>query len=148
MWDDLTVEDHLLFYLRLKGLSNLDAGKSVIAAAEDVLLIPHLRKKVKELSGGMKRRLSLSISLVGDPKVIFLDEPTTGLDPANRSQFWNILFKVKKGRAILLTTHIMKEADVLSDKIAIIDRGVIKAYGRKQEVKSDFCKGYLLSGSV
>ena len=100
-------------------------------AADDVLLGPHLKKKVKELSGGMKRRLSLSISLVGDPKVIFLDEPTTGLDPANRSQFWKILSQIKSGRAILLTTHIMKEADILSDKIAIIDKGVIKAYGMK-----------------
>lgn len=76
-----------MFYLRLKGINNFDAKKSVRQAAEDVLLTPHLSKKVRELSGGMKRRLSLSIALVGDPKVIFLDEPTTGLDPANRTQF-------------------------------------------------------------
>ena len=87
LWEDLTVEDHLLFYFRLKGVRNSDEKRSVMKAADDVLLGPHLKKKVKELSGGMKRRLSLSISLVGNPKVIFLDEPTTGLDPANRSQF-------------------------------------------------------------
>lgn len=148
LWEDLTIEDHLLFYLRLKGISNSDEKQNVAKAADQVLLKPHLHKKVRELSGGMKRRLSLAISLVGDPKVIFLDEPTTGLDPANRTQFWSILFNVKKGRAILLTTHIMKEADILSDKIAIIDRGVIKAYGMKQDVKRDFCSGYLLSGSI
>lgn len=84
LWDELTIEDHLLFYLRLKGVETSCEKSSVKKAAEEVFLTPHLKKKVKELSGGMKRRLSLSIALVGEPKVIFLDEPTTGLDPANR----------------------------------------------------------------
>lgn len=148
LWEDLTIEDHLLFYLRLKGIKTANETASVKKAVNEVFLTPHLKKKVKELSGGMKRRLSLSIALVGEPKVIFLDEPTTGLDPANRRQFWKILSKVKKKRAIVLTTHIMKEADVLSDIIAIIANGKIKAYGLKQEVKKKYCRGYNLSGNI
>lgn len=148
LWEDLTIEDHLLFYLRLKGVATNQECTQVLNAAEEVLLTPHLKKKVKELSGGMKRRLSLSIAIVGDPRVIFLDEPTTGLDPANRRQFWKILSGVKANRAIVLTTHIMKEADVLSDKIAIIDKGKIKAYGLKREIKKQYCRGFNLSGNI
>ena len=78
-------------------------------------------KRVKELSGGMKRRLSLAIAIVGEPKVVFLDEPTTGLDPRNRQQFWKIIGNIKKGKAVILTTHIMEEADHVSDRIGIIN---------------------------
>jgi len=85
--------------------------------------------KSTALSGGMKRRLSVAIALVGDPKIVFLDEPTTGLDPENRRQLWDILAKCKIGRAMVLTTHLMEEADVLCNRIGIQDHGVLRCVG-------------------
>lgn len=76
---------------------------------------------VGSLSGGMKRRLSVAISIVSDPKIIYLDEPTTGLDPESRRQLWDILARLKGKRAVVLTTHSMEEADVLCNRISIIN---------------------------
>ena len=84
LWDDLTVEEHLLFYARLKGISPADEVSKVKSAMDEVYLSKFAKFKTKQLSGGMKRRLSVAISLVGDPKIVFLDEPSTGLDPENR----------------------------------------------------------------
>lgn len=118
-WEDLTVEEHLLFYLRLKGSKHdLDSEEAeVLRVCTDVELQDHRYKLAKALSGGMKRRLSLAISLIGNPDAIFLDEPTTGLDPLNREIFWGILQKIKKDKSIILTTHLMQEADFLSDRV-------------------------------
>lgn len=79
-----------------------------------------------KLSGGMRRRLSVAIALVSDPKIIFLDEPSTGLDPENRRQLWNILARLKGKKAIVLTTHSMEEADVLCNRIAIVNDGILR----------------------
>jgi len=82
--------------------------------------------EARQLSGGMKRRLSVAISLVSDPKIIYLDEPSTGLDPENRRQLWEIISKLKGKRAIILTTHSMEEADVLCNRIAIVSNGILR----------------------
>lgn len=116
-WEDLTVTEHLLFYLRLKGCESSDEIAHVNEVCTQVELFEHKDKLAKELSGGMKRRLSLAIAMIGDPQVIFLDEPTTGLDPLNREIFWKILERVKRDKSIILTTHLMQEADNLSDRI-------------------------------
>lgn len=78
---------------------------------------------IKTFSGGMKRRISLAISAIGHPSIIFLDEPTTGMDPKSRRQIWNLIKNLKKNRAMILTTHAMEEAEALSDRIAIIYEG-------------------------
>lgn len=96
---------------------------------ENVFLTKFANLKSTELSGGMRRRLSVSISLVGNPKIVFLDEPTTGLDPENRRQLWDILTNCKGGRAIVLTTHSMEEADVLCSRVGIINNGVLRCVG-------------------
>ena len=85
--------------------------------------------KTKALSGGMKRRLSIAIALVSEPKIIYLDEPSTGLDPENRRQLWDILAAIKGKRAIVLTTHSMEEADVLCNRIAIVNDGILRCIG-------------------
>lgn len=115
-----------MFYARLKGVDPSREKESVETAMEEVFLMPFRDFKTKQLSGGMKRRLSVAISLVADPKVVFLDEPTTGLDPENRRQLWNILSACRGKRAIIITTHSMEEADVLCDRIGIVTSGVLR----------------------
>ncbi|CAF4258949.1 unnamed protein product, partial [Rotaria sordida] len=90
----------------------------------------------KNLSGGMKRRLSIGISLMNNPKVVILDEPTSGIDPYNRRLIWTIIRKLKlTGKCVLLTTHFLEEADVLSDRIAIMSRGRLQANGTPDFLK-------------
>ena len=100
--------------------------------------------KSKELSGGMKRRLSVAISLVSEPKIIFLDEPSTGLDPENRRQLWDILSKLKGKKALILTTHSMEEADVLCNRIAIVNNGILSCVAPQVRLKSIYGGGYHL----
>ncbi len=95
---------------------------------EEVQLTDKAKAQVKELSGGQKQRLSIAIGLVNDPKVLFLDEPTTGLDPQARRNLWELVKAIKaKGKTIVLTTHYMDEAEVLCDRVAIMDAGKIIA---------------------
>lgn len=95
---------------------------------EDVELTDKAKNEARELSGGQRQRLSVAIALVNDPKVLFLDEPTTGLDPQARRHLWDLIKKIKqRGKTIILTTHYMDEAEVLCDRIAIMDHGKIIA---------------------
>ena len=98
-------------------------------------LIGREKDRVGTFSGGMKRRLSIAMALIHDPPVIFLDEPTLGLDPQARRVMWHHIAQLKKGKTILLTTHYMEEADNLSDEIAIIDEGRIVASGTPAQLK-------------
>ena len=144
LWPELTVYEHLLFYARLKGIPPSEEELRVASALQDVYLDNFRHLKTKELSGGMRRRLSVAISLVGDPKIVFLDEPTTGLDPENRRQLWEILAICRKGRAMVLTTHSMEEADVLSSRVAIMHLGVLRCIGPQVVLKSVYGGGFHL----
>jgi ABC-type multidrug transport system ATPase subunit len=144
LWPELTVQEHLLFYARLKGSKPEEEESRVRRALEDVYLEKFSTLKTSELSGGMRRRLSVAISLVGNPKIVFLDEPTTGLDPENRRQLWDILANCKGGRAMVLTTHSMEEADVLCSRIAIINHGILRCIGPQVALKSQYGGGYHL----
>ena len=110
LWPTLTVEEHLYFYARLRGVSRKDEDQKVNSTLEEVNLEEWRKSKAMQLSGGMKRRLSIGISLVGDPRIVFMDEPTTGLDPENRRHLWEVLSSCRAKRAIFLTTHQMEEA--------------------------------------
>jgi len=94
------------------------------------------------LSGGMKRRVSLAISLIGEPKVVFLDEPTTGLDPETKRAMWTLVDMAKLGRAIVLTTHSMEEADALCGRIGIMAYGRMRCLGSSLHLKDKFGEGY------
>ena len=144
LWPELTVHEHLLFYARLKGISPKDEKSSIDKAMAEVYLTKFKDLKSNQLSGGMRRRLSVAISLVGSPKIVFLDEPTTGLDPENRRQLWDILAKCKEGRAMVLTTHSMEEADVLCSRVAIVNDGVLRCIGQQVVLKSLYGGGYHL----
>jgi ABC-type multidrug transport system ATPase subunit len=100
------------------------------------------QQRAGSFSGGMKRRLSVACALLGDPRLVFLDEPTTGMDPVSRRQVWDIIERAKQGRAIILTTHSMEEADILGDRIAIMARGNLRCLGTSLRLKQKFGAGY------
>ncbi|KAH9719766.1 ABC transporter A family member 2 [Citrus sinensis] len=145
LWDALSGEEHLHLFANIKGLP-LDSIKSV---AEKSLAEVRLSKAAKvragSYSGGMKRRLSVAIALIGDPKLVILDEPTTGMDPITRRHVWDIIQDAKKGRAIILTTHSMEEADILSDRIAIMAKGRLRCIGTSIRLKSKFGTGFIVT---
>lgn len=101
--------------------------------------------QVRQLSGGMKRRLSLAISIIGNPKIIFMDEPTSGMDPIIRRQVWDVIRHIKKTTTIVLTTHSMEEADILSDRIGIMVKGEFVAIDTSIGLKNQFSEGYKIN---
>jgi len=142
VWPTLSVEEHLNFYARMRGYAGNVVNNIAKDAAVEVDLghVPH--RRVGRLSGGMKRRVSLAISLIGNPSTIFLDEPTTGLDPETKRNMWSILDLNKPGRSIVLTTHSMEEADALCDRIGIMAYGALRCLGSSLHLKSKFGDGY------
>ncbi|XP_050936141.1 ABC transporter A family member 7-like isoform X2 [Cucumis melo] len=147
LWDNLTGREHLLFYGRLKSLK----GSALIQAVEESLKEVNLfkggvaDKQAGMYSGGMKRRLSVAISLIGDPKVVYMDEPSTGLDPASRKTLWNAVKRGKQDRAIILTTHSMEEAEVLCDRIGIFVDGCLQCVGHPKELKARYGGVYVFT---
>ncbi|KAF9334496.1 hypothetical protein BG006_002055 [Podila minutissima] len=145
LWGDLTVDDHLLFYSRLRGVPPALEQQAVSHAIASVCLTKFRDRQVKTLSGGERRRVSIAIAMLGDNRVIFLDEPTTGLDPAVRRIIWDIVNRVKVDRTVILTTHSMEEADVLSDRIAIMTSGQLRCIGTSLHLKELYGSGFRLS---
>jgi len=142
LWPDLTVSEHLHFYARVKGCLRKFEKTAVHDAAQGVGLRLVLNKRVHQLSAGQKRRVSLAIALLGSPAVIFLDEPTTGLDPESRRVIWQVIENSKPGRAMVLTTHAMEEADALCTRIGILANGALRALGTNVHLKNKFGDGY------
>ena len=126
---DLSVEENLLIYAKLYGVPREKRARIIRELLQSVELLQWKDKQVKHLSGGMRRRVEIARGLVHEPRVFFLDEPTTGLDPVSRTGVWEMLTKIKSQRdlTILLTTHYMDEADKLCDRIAIVDHGQLVA---------------------
>jgi ABC-2 type transport system ATP-binding protein len=135
---DLTVEENLSIYAKLYSVPRAQREKNMAAVLEAVELTKWRGAQTKTLSGGMRRRLEIARGLVHDPRIFFLDEPTTGLDPVSRIAVWEMLNRLKTTRnlTILLTTHYMEEADRLSDRIAIVDHGKLVALGTPAELKA------------
>uniref|UniRef100_A0A0D3GZY7 ABC transporter domain-containing protein n=1 Tax=Oryza barthii TaxID=65489 RepID=A0A0D3GZY7_9ORYZ len=147
LWETLTGKEHLLFYGRLKNLKGAELEKAVDDSLKSVNLFHGGvgNKQVGKYSGGMKRRLSVAISLIGDPKVVFMDEPSTGLDPASRNNLWNVVKEAKKNRAIILTTHSMEEAEVLCDRLGIFVDGGFQCLGNPKELKARYGGTYVFT---
>jgi oleandomycin transport system ATP-binding protein len=135
--DELTGTENLIMICRLLGLSRPVARGRAGELLERFDLADAAGRAVKTYSGGMRRRLDLAASLLGEPEVLFLDEPTTGLDPRGRGQMWDTIREVLAGGAtVLLTTQYLEEADELADKIAVIDHGNVVASGTPNELKA------------
>jgi lipooligosaccharide transport system ATP-binding protein len=133
--NELTVRENLIIYARYFGISRKDARVRADGLLEFVQLSDRAKDKVEPLSGGMKRRLTIARSLVNDPEVLLLDEPTTGLDPQARHVVWERLFRLKQqGVTLVLTTHYMDEAEQLCDRLVIMDRGGIAEEGSPAEL--------------
>ena len=135
---DLTVGENLLIYAKLYGVPRAVREKSIADVLEAVDLTKWREAQTKTLSGGMRRRLEIARGLVHNPRIFFLDEPTTGLDPVSRIAVWEMLNKLKVTRhlTMLITTHYMDEADKLCDRIAIVDHGTLVALGTPVELKN------------
>uniref|UniRef100_A0A671NUP3 ATP-binding cassette sub-family A member 2 n=1 Tax=Sinocyclocheilus anshuiensis TaxID=1608454 RepID=A0A671NUP3_9TELE len=145
LFDKLSVEEHLWFYSRLKGMAEEDIRKEMDKMIEDLELSNKRHSLVQTLSGGMKRKLSVAIAFVGGSRAVILDEPTAGVDPYARRAIWDLILKYKQGRTILLSTHHMDEADLLGDRIAIISHGKLKCCGSPLFLKSTYGDGYKLT---
>ena len=127
---ELRVRDNLIVYGRYFGMSAKLAGKKADGLLEFAQLSDRAKSKVDELSGGMKRRLTIARALINDPRILLLDEPTTGLDPQARHILWDRLFRLKEqGTTLVLTTHYMDEAEQLCDRLVVVDKGAIMAEG-------------------
>ena len=135
---ELSVEENLLIYAKLYGVPREKRARLIHDLLQSVELLQWADKPVKNLSGGMRRRVEIARGLVHEPRVFFLDEPTTGLDPVSRVAVWEMLHRIKAQRdlTVLLTTHYMDEADRLCDRIAIVDHGQLKALDSPMKLKA------------
>jgi ABC-2 type transport system ATP-binding protein len=146
---ELSVRENLLIYAKLYGVPRDRRGRLIAELLEAVQLTDWADKQVKNLSGGMRRRVEIARGLVHEPRVFFLDEPTTGLDPVSRVAVWDMLRQIKEQRhlTVLLTTHYMDEADRLCDHIAIVDHGELKALDSPLMLKASIAGKNLLEVS-
>ncbi|CAI5466644.1 unnamed protein product [Closterium sp. Yama58-4] len=147
LWEQLTGREHLLFYGRLKNLRGQELKEAVEKSLKSVnLLAGGVGDKVSgQYSGGMKRRLSVAISLIGNPLVVYMDEPSTGLDPASRKLLWDVVKAAKKDRAIVLTTHSMEEAEALCDRLGIFVSGQFECIGNARQLTTRYGGTYVLT---
>uniref|UniRef100_A0A7N5ZWK4 P-type phospholipid transporter n=1 Tax=Anabas testudineus TaxID=64144 RepID=A0A7N5ZWK4_ANATE len=136
---------HILFYSLLKGRPIAEAEEEVENMLQD-LGLPHKRDElIQNLSGGMQRKLSVAVAFVGGAKVVILDEPTSGVDPYSRRSIWDLLLKYRAGRTVIMSTHHMDEADLLSDRVAIISQGRLYCCGSPIFLKNCFGAGFYLT---
>lgn len=138
LYDSLSAYENLEFFAQMKGIAKQKINGQIQHTAAVVDLTSDLKKRVSGYSGGMKRRLSLAISLLGNPPLLVLDEPTVGIDPALRQQIWQELMRLRdNGRTILITTHVMDEAE-LTDRVALLSDGQIIAYDHPMNLEKQY----------
>ncbi|NWW11401.1 ABCA9 protein, partial [Oreocharis arfaki] len=150
LWLDLTPQQHLRVYAAVKGLREEDAAAALDRIVNALQLQNYLNKKVRKLPAGITRKLCVALSVLGNPAVLLLDEPSTGMDPNGQRRVWKMIrdaLKTKESGAIL-TTHYMEEAEAVCDRVAILVAGQLRCIGSIQYLKNKFGKGYLLEIKV
>ncbi|XP_003502609.2 phospholipid-transporting ATPase ABCA7 isoform X2 [Cricetulus griseus] len=145
LFDLLTVEEHVWFYGRLKGLSAAAMIPEQEHLIQDVGLILKRDTQTRHLSGGMQRKLSVAIAFVGGSRVVILDEPTAGVDPASRRGIWELLLKYREGRTLILSTHYLDEAELLGDRVAVVASGSLCCCGSPLFLRRRLGSGYYLT---
>jgi ABC-2 type transport system ATP-binding protein len=137
LYEELSALDNLVFFGRMVGLDGKEARAQAAARLELLGLAQRAKGRVDKFSGGMKRRVNLAVSLMGHPELLFMDEPTVGIDPQSRNNIYDTIEGLRdKGMTILYTTHYMEEADRLCDRVAIMDGGRIIAIDTPRELRS------------
>nr|XP_015838950.1 PREDICTED: ATP-binding cassette sub-family A member 3 [Tribolium castaneum] len=143
--EDLTVKETLLIFALIRGVSFDKCIALVESLAQTFDFFEHINKKIKHLSGGNKRKVSTALAIIGDPPIIFLDEPSAGMDPVTKRFLWNNLIRLRDaGKCIVLTSHSMEECEALCTRIAIMVNGTFQCLGSTQRLKSKFAQGYTL----
>ena len=119
LWDSLTVEQHLKIYAKMKGMNETDTAEAIQFLLRELQLEEYIHREADKLSGGNKRKLCVALAMIGGPKLLFLDEPSTGMDPVARKYLWTLIKEVMKSTngAMVLTTHYMQEAELVADKL-------------------------------
>ncbi|XP_071968898.1 ATP-binding cassette sub-family A member 9-like isoform X2 [Engystomops pustulosus] len=150
LWPRLTVAEHLEIYAAVTGIKRDDADQAIKRVSQALELREHLSKPAKTLSAGVSRKLCFAISMLGNPTIALLDEPSTGLDPKGQQRLWRAIRAAfqNKERGAILTTHYMEEAEAVCDRVAIMVSGKLRCIGSIQQLKSKFGKGYLLEIKV
>ncbi|XP_061548446.1 glucosylceramide transporter ABCA12 [Phycodurus eques] len=147
LFDHMTTKEHLLLYGQIKAphWSQRELHEQVRTILEETGMYVHRHKRVGTLSGGMKRKLSISIAFIGGSRLVVLDEPTTGVDPCSRRSIWDIIIQNKKRHTIIMSSHHLDEAEILSDRIAFLERGGLKCCGSPFYLKDKLGQGYKLT---
>src|SRR5215468_12301163 len=137
-WDEVTAREELVLQARLYGIGKAEARRRAAAALEAFQLTEFGDRKCKTYSGGQRRRVDIALGIIHQPRVVFLDEPTTGLDPQSRAHMWDEVRRLRdEGVTVFLTTHYLDEADALCDRICIMDGGEVVAQGTPESLKRE-----------
>nr|CAI5865539.1 unnamed protein product [Callosobruchus analis] len=138
----MTAKETLIMFAMIKGYRYSEAKNMAMSLSENLDFREHVNKKVKKMSGGNKRKLSTAVAMIGDPPVLYFDEPTSGMDPATKYYFRELVRKIRdSGKCIILTSHSLEECESVCTRLAIMDRGSFKCLGSVQHLKSKFAKG-------
>jgi ATP-binding cassette, subfamily A (ABC1), member 3 len=144
LFEYLTPKEHLELFANFKGTPPAQINELVQKMIKDIDLVDVENQLAKTLSGGQKRKLSVGCAMIGNSKIVILDEPTSGMDTSSRRRLWEMLKENKNGRIVILTTHYMDEADILGDRIGIMAEGKVKCCGSSLFLKNRYGVGYNL----
>ncbi|MEV6372775.1 ATP-binding cassette domain-containing protein [Micromonospora musae] len=137
-WDESTAREELVLQARLYGIGKTEAHQRAARALDAFQLAEFADRKCKTYSGGQRRRVEIALGIIHEPKIVFLDEPTTGLDPQSRAHMWDEIRRLRtEGMTVFITTHYLDEADALCDRIAIMDHGQLVAEGTPADLKRE-----------
>ncbi len=146
-WDEVSAREELALQARMHGIGKAEARRLAVAALDAFQLTEYADRRCKTYSGGQRRRVDIALGVIHSPKVLFLDEPTAGLDPQSRAHMWAEVRRLRtEGMTVFITTHYLEEADALCDRIAIIDYGEIVAEGTPDELKREIAGDVLTVG--
>ena len=146
-WDESTAREELVLHARLYGIAKAEAHRRAARALDAFQLSEYADRKCKTYSGGQRRRVEIALGIIHEPSIVFLDEPTTGLDPQSRAHMWDEIRRLRaEGMTVFITTHYLDEADALCDRIAIMDHGEVVAEGTPAELKREISGDVVLVG--